>query len=813
MNTAAESCFHCGLPVPTDARVSIAWDGAARALCCRGCEAVARAILDAGLGDYYHQRSAHAPSAREPVPSALREFAVYDHPAIQKNFVRAQGALRGAALVLEGITCAACVWLNEQQLRRLPGVHEVQVNYSTRRARVTWDEARVRLSDILRAVRAIGYEAHPYDPARSQQVLANERRALLRRLGVAAIFGAQTMILSEALYLGDWGGSDPALREFFHWMSLLLTLPVLLYSSQPFFRAAWNDLRHGRAGMDVPVALGLLTAFAASLWTTVTGADTAYYDAVTMFAFLLLGGRYVELTARVRAAEAAESLVQATPALATRLRADGAPEQVAVAELAVNDMVLVRPGETIPADGIVVHGASSVNEALLSGESLPLPKRPRDRVIGGAINVESPLTIDIERTGSDTVLSAMLRLLDRAQAEKPRLAQLADRVAAWFVVAVLIVTAAVGLYWWQHDSARVLPIVIALLVVTCPCALGLATPAALSAATGALARAGLLVTRGHTLETLARATHVVFDKTGTLTQGRLQLRHIEPLARLDAARCLALAAALEQHSEHPIARALVRAALPASAPATQVENVPGAGLRGTIAGEAYFIGTPGFIESHTHCRCEHAALAAWRRDGASVILLASQHELLAAFVLEDSLRPGAAELVAHLRRHGRQVILLTGDHLDAAQRVAHSVGIETVHAGLAPEAKLAQLRALQAQGAIVAMIGDGVNDAPVLAAAPVSIAMGSAAHVSAAAGDAILLSNDLRQLIAGFHTAHRTLTIVRQNLAWALAYNLLAIPTAAAGLVTPWLAALGMSVSSALVVANALRLSTRAALK
>jgi Cu2+-exporting ATPase len=616
------------------------------------------------------------------------------------------------------------------------------------------------------------------------------------------------MTLSEALYLGDGPVTENEFRPFFNWVSLLLTSPVLLYSAQPFFRGAWNDLRHGRAGMDVPVTLGIVTAFLASLWATFTGEGVTYYDSVTMFVFFLLGGRYLELMARKRAAEVSENLVQALPAMATRLSEGARQEElVPVAELEPDDRVLVRPGENIPADGMVLEGRSSVDESLLTGESLPLPKTVGAAVIGGSINIESPLIVRVDKVGQDTALSSILRLLDRAQTEKPRLAQLADRLAGWFVAAVLVLAAATALYWWRHDITQWLPATIAVLVVTCPCALSLATPAALTAATGSLTRLGLLATRGHALETLARATHFVFDKTGTLTLGRPRLLATHTFASLAAAECLQCAAALEQHSEHPIAQALLAAAVTGAA--RDVINTPGAGIRGTINGEGFYLGTPQFIDEQTGKAPAPGVLVDLRRDGATVILLATRTQLCAAFVLADALRPGAAALIRGLKQQGKKVILLTGDHEQAAQRVARELGIDEVGFDLKPADKLARVKALQQQGAVVAMIGDGINDAPVLAAAQVSIAMGRATHIAAASADMVLLSQHLPHLLDGIHTAQRTLGIIRQNLAWALAYNLLAVPAAALGYVAPWLAALGMSLSSLLVVANALRLVRR----
>ncbi len=821
---APATCFHCGLPVPTGAGFGVLVDGARQPMCCRGCEAVAQAIVDGGLADYYRHRTAAAPTGRELVPAFLREAAVYDHPAVQKSFVRAEGEhVREAALILEGITCAACVWLNERHLASLPGVVSVHVNYATHRMRVRWDERQLKLSDILAAVTRIGYLAHPYDPGRSQQLLEQERKTMLRRLGLAGVMAAQVMTLSEALYLGSDTGAESEFAGFFYWVSLLLTLPVLAYSATPFFKGAWNDLKHFRAGMDVPVVLGILGAFVASLWTTVTHEGTVYYDSVTMFVFFLLGGRYFELRARTRAAEAAESLVRAVPATATRLIADGgetatAPslargprldpigeEVIAVAELAPGDTVRVRPGETIPADGTVIEGRSSVDESLLTGESLPVNKQSGAHVVGGSINVESPLTVRLTQVGADTVLAAILRLLDRAQTEKPRLALLADRAAAWFTGAVLIVAALTALYWWWHNPALWLPITVAVLVITCPCALSLATPTALTAATGALTRAGLLVTRGHALETLARATHFVFDKTGTLTEGKLRLLETRTLAGLSADECLRLAGALERHSEHPVARALRATATEPLPGATDVGNTPGAGLQGVIDGEAYYIGTPAFVRKCAGVTVDEKLLATLRTGG-TVVVLANRKGPLAAFVLGDTLRPEARALVDTLKARGRHVLLLTGDHEQAARRVGKELGIDDIAWELSPADKLARVSALQERGAVVAMIGDGVNDAPVLARASVSIAIGGAADVAAASADMILLAPRLDALRTGLDVAGRTLTVVRQNLGWAVAYNFIAVPAAVLGYVTPWLAALGMSLSSLLVVANSLRL-------
>ena len=805
------ACYHCHQPVPPGVDLRVEIDSVTRPMCCRGCQAVAEAIVAGGLADYYRYRTNTVPSARELVPAFLRQTAVYDNPAVQKAFVQnAGGDVREASLILEGIVCAACVWLNERHLAKLPGVLAVSINYATHRARVRWDDAQIHLSRILQAVSEIGYLAHPFDPQRAQEILERERRQHLRRLAVAAAFGMQVMILAVALYAGAFTGIEIEFQNLFHWLSLVLTLPVLGYSALPFFRSAWRDLRRKRAGMDVPVSLGLGLAFAGSVWATVSGHGEVYFDSVAMFVFFLLTGRYFELAGRKRAAEVSEALVHMLPATATRL-VNGAQEAVAVSELNAGDLVLVRPGESIPVDGRVHAGRSNVDESLLTGESLPLAKIPGASLIGGSINIESPLTLRVEKTGEDTVLSAILRLLDRAQTEKPAIAAAADRAAAWFVARVLLLAAGVALFWYLSAPDRWLPITIAVLVVTCPCALALATPVAITAATGRLMRRGLVTTRGHALETLARADTFVFDKTGTLTYGRLTLRDTRTYTTRNAADCLALAAALEGHSEHPIARAL-RAAVGATSRApADVTSTPGAGLCGSIDGQRYYLGTAAYLHEAAGIQMNAEQLTDLRAGGDTLVLLSDARRLLAAFVVGDELRVGAQELVAALQSRGNRVLLLTGDHPGAANRVAREVGIGEVEADLKPREKLARVQALAGQGAVVAMVGDGVNDAAALAAAHVSIAMGGGTQIAAASADMILLSENLPHLGEAVLVAGKTLRVIRQNMAWAVGYNLVALPFAAFGLVAPWMAALGMSASSLVVVANALRLSERTA--
>lgn len=801
------NCFHCDLPVPPGSRYTVVIDGEERSMCCRGCQAVAQAIVDGGLTDFYRYRTVPSRNPDGLVPEALRQLTLYDRPELQKSFVRSEGGeVREASLILEGITCAACVWLNERHVGSLPGVLEFRVNYSTHRAQLKWDDSRVHLSDILQAIAAIGYIAHPFDPSRQEAVQKRERAQALRRIAVAGLGMMQVMMLAAAIYAAEYyGGMDQGLWTFIRWVSMLVATPVVVYAAQPFFLSAWRDLRSLRLGMDVPVSFAIIGAYLASVWATLSNTGTIYFDSVAMFTFFLLTGRYLEMGARHKAGQVAEELVRLLPASVTRLTENG-DEVVAVADLAPGDRVLIRPGEVVSADGRIVDGHSSVDESLLTGESLPLSKHEGDALVGGTVNTESPLVMVVERVGSDTVLSSIVHLLDRAQTEKPRIAQLADRVAAWFVAGLLLLAGAVAWWWWQTSPADAFWVTLSVLVVTCPCALSLATPAAITAATGALTRLGLLTTRGHALETLARATHIIFDKTGTLTLGRLTLQEVTTLRDVTREHALAIAAALERGSEHPVARALI-AATEERIAAGQVSASPGQGIEGIVEGRCYRIGNPSFVAALSGVSLQ--AVPHQFCAGTAGVMLGDQEGIIASFEFADQLRPAVRETIKGLKQLGLRVLLLSGDSAGAVVRIARELETDEAHGAMLPQDKLSFLKQLQAQGAVVAMVGDGVNDAPVLAGAQVSLAMGSGTQLAHASADMILLSEQLPHLVEGVRTARRTLAVIRQNLAWALTYNLIALPLAAAGYVPPWAAAIGMSLSSLLVVLNALRLKRR----
>jgi len=813
MNENNQRCFHCDLPVPKGVDYSVTIDNISRPMCCPGCKAVAQAIVDNSLTSFYQYRTDSSNLSRQLVPDELKKLELYDNPAIQKNFVRnSDESTRQASLILEGIVCAACVWLSEHHVMQLPGVKTFQVNYSTHRAQVEWDENQIKLSQILKAITEIGYRAHPLDPNRQEQIYKKERSQAIKRMAVAGFGAMQVMMLAVALYAGDFQGMEINLEKFLRWVSLLITTPVLLYSARPFFVAAWRDLKLRTLGMDVPVALAIGGAYMASLWGTMTNSGEVYFDSVTMFTFFLLTGRYLEMTARQRAGRSAEELVKLLPAMATRI--DGEEQTVvAVSDLNVGDTILVKPGESIPADSIIVTGTSSIDESLLTGESLPIRYKSGDKVIGGSVNIESVLQLEVKAIGQDTVLASVQRLLERAQSEKPRLALLADKVASYFVLAILLIALSVGLFWWSAGSDNTFWIVISVLVVTCPCALSLATPTALTVATGQLTRLGMLTTRGHALETLSRVTHVVFDKTGTLTEGKLKLASIKTKlddshSRYNQDICLRIASSLERFSEHPIAKSILQAYDNDDYQAvSETENFPGRGLKGKIEGETFFIGNVEFITEHTQVTLNQI------EDSQVQVVLATQSDVLAVFNFEDSLRASAKQTIANLNALNINALILSGDRQTNVDKLAKELNlgeldISSAIGELSPQQKLDKLNALQSSGAVVAMVGDGVNDAPVLSKAQVSIAMGQGTQIAQASADMVLLSNDLGHLVSGILMSRRMQKIIRQNLTWALVYNVIVVPLAAAGWIAPWMAAIGMSMSSLIVVMNALRLNS-----
>ncbi|WP_311948190.1 heavy metal translocating P-type ATPase [Halomonas piscis] len=797
--TAPTACYHCGNPVPDRAPWYIELDDEKHPLCCPGCEAVAHAIVEGGLESYYRFRTELPERPDEQKTAKAETWAVFDDPELQAGFVHPEDDGRvHATLAVDGITCAACAWLIEHRLNALEGVTSSAVNLTHHRLRVAWDTQRVKLSRLLAEMAAIGYTAQPYKPDQAQKRLQHEERMTIRRLIVAAVGMMQVMMFSIPIYIAGEEGISADFYALFHWLSFALATPVVLFSAQPFFKNAWRDLSTRVLGMDVPVSIAIGGAYLASAWAVLTGEGELYFDSVAMFAFFLLFSRYIEARARRRNGQSGNALSGVLPTSATRLEDDDSERIVPANRLAEGDRVLIKPGHDVPADGVIEQGESSLDESMLTGEYLPVTRRVGQTVVGGSQNTENPLVIRVTRAGANARVAGILDLTDRAFASRPRLAQMAARMAHVFVLRLLMIAAAVAAVWWFIDPSRVLWVMLSVLVVTCPCALALATPTALTAGHGQLRRRGVLVTRADALETLSAAHRVIFDKTGTLTRGEMQLMDTQVLAEgLSAERARALGAALEARSEHPIARAFAPFR-DATLSAHEIKSVTGQGLEGWLDGQRWRLGKPGFAAG------ERAPAAP---DNGQWLLLAEDGAPRAWFRLHDAVREDAADTVAALKARGLEVELLSGDTAAAVSELAAALGIATWHAGQSPEDKLERIQALQAEGETVAMVGDGINDVPVLAGADVAIAMNGATDLARTRADAVLLSPRLLRIAEAVEVSRATRRIMRQNMVWSVCYNAAALPLAAIGVVPPWLAAIGMSASSMVVVGNALRLT------
>jgi P-type Cu2+ transporter len=703
--------------------------------------------------------------------------------------------LAESTLQLSGLHCAACAPQIEAALSAVVGVAEARVNPASSRARVRWDPHRTQPSALVAAVQAAGYGAAPDTAAGAAALRRREERQWLWRLFVAAFCAMQVMMLATPVYVADAGTLSPDLEQLLHRSAWTLTLPVLLFSSAPFFVSAWRSLRAWRLGMDVPVALGVAVAFVASSGAAFDPGGAfgreVYFDSLTMFVAFLLAGRWLEARARHRAIEAVERLAHAQVRHAWRLGADGSVERVVVEALAVGERVRVPVGEPFPADGTIEQGPTSVDEALLTGESRPVVKRVGDRAVAGSANLGAPTVLRVESIGADTRQEQIAALMREALARRPAVMGAADRIAGPFLVVVLMLAFGAAAWWWPTDPSRALWVATSVLIVTCPCALSLAAPSAWLAAASALARHGVLLRRIDAIETLARVQRVVLDKTGTVTASQPVLREARPADGAVIDRAASLAA----WSSHPLARALVAAQGAARTPWHDVAETSGSGLEATDgSGQRWRLGSARW-------------LGVVPVEGAALYFGAACGGAATAFLFDETLREGAADAVRALRSQGVAVCLLSGDAPERVARLAARLSIADATAAATPERKLALLRAAQAGGAAVAMVGDGVNDAPVLAQADVSFAMAEGASIAHQAADAVLLSGRLTDVPRAIDLARRAQRVMRQNLAWAALYNAACVPLALAGWLPPWAAGLGMAASSLAVVFNAMRLS------
>ena len=912
----AGHCFHCGDPVPQPPFYSNIL-GQSREMCCMGCQLASQSIVEAGLEQYYLDRSEINRTAS--LPTQMTRLEAYDHDEIKSQFVYVQDGMSVAELSVNNLRCAACTWLIESRLDELDGIDKCHVNLTNQRMRVIWDESKLPISRILAVINEIGYEAKPYRQDTHEAMLARHNNQMLIRLGIAALGSMQAMMYAVAIYFGEYSDMLIFQRDFLRWVSLFVSTPVFFYAGIPFFTSAWSAIRARQVNMDVPVSIALIVTFFASLFATITGQGETYYDSVSMFIFFLLAGRYIEHNARLKAAtmandlvvvepvlvqkiaedkDAAESILQlleqnsahrnalkqesaestnqlgdvsvsraingisnkpnsqniasATPnftqsmdanifTLTSRIAQDWQQtrqqrltisntkdeakekQMVTAHSLQVGDIIMVEAGSEIISDGILLSPSATVSQSLLTGEGDLISKAQGDYIVGGAQNDSQPFEMLVTALPEDSQIGLIDRLMNRAMSEKPKLAQQADKLARWFVARILVLSVLVFIGWYIVDPSQAVWATVAVLVATCPCALSLATPIALTVSTNRLASYGFLTTRGHTLQTLAEITHVAFDKTGTLTYGKPNLLNIELLVANDMTTdtndekdsLLAIAAALEVGSRHPIAHALLTAAYQLHLPATQVlQHYPAGGVEAMIDGVLYRIGHVDFalnIANHTNINNDLVIDLVAERASSAVVLSCQKDEsitwqTLACFYFNDKVRDSAHSMLDSLKALGIEPIMLTGDPSSQALEMAKNLGMQSAYNGLSPMDKVNHIQQLQAQGAVVLMVGDGINDAPVLAAADVSTSIAGAADLAQVSSDSIILNGQIEAIIAAKRIADKTKRIIKQNLRWALIYNSSVLIPAALGYVPPWLAAIGMSLSSLFVVLNALRL-------
>lgn len=789
------NCYHCLSPVTETAVIYGKINGKQEAFCCRGCLGVAQWINESGLNQYYRVRDS-APKADN---IHLEQYQSFDYPEIyQKYTYQTSDGLYQMDLAVEGIHCAACMWLIEKSVLQLAGVKKAEGNATTYTLHIEWDDSQTQISALLTAIAQLGY--HPFlNRDKGQQERYDKlRRTALKRLALAGLGMMQVMMYSVALYVGAWKGMDPTMTAFFQWVSFFLATPVFFYSGFPFIKSAVLAIKSKYLNMDVPVAIAIILAYTFSIHNLLAKEGEIYFDSVVMFVFFLSASRYVEMMGRYKALLRTAKNTAVLPdvvAKTAQKSLSGRVEHIPIDSLQDNDLFIVQAGETIAADGTVVLGESTVNESLLTGEARPMPKSPDTQVLAGSINQEQTLLIRADAVGQQTTLAETKRLLAAVQTHKPHVQEVTDRLAAYIVAFILFSTATSFIVWkWVLHADNAFEIALSVLVATCPCALSLAVPTVYATASNILAGQRLFIKNNRIMDIVPKLSFLLFDKTGTLTTEQMHVIETQTLSNVGEAASKAIAAALEQHIHHPIARAFAPFKQP-DVFVTEQKITSGKGVSGTVNGEHYSLGNREFIESVTR--------QALNEEG---VYLCRQTTPIARFTLSDTINPYAQAALASLSQWQTKMAIASGDDEVRVKVVADYLNIKRYQAKQLPDDKLQWVKSLQQKGECVMMVGDGINDAPVLAVADVSMAVGGASALSQSQADVVLLNNDLRKLPQLFKIAKSTRRIIRQNIAWAIGYNVLAVPVAIMGYLPPWVAALGMSLSSLIVLANALRI-------
>ncbi|MEW6999487.1 heavy metal translocating P-type ATPase [Colwelliaceae bacterium BS250] len=800
-----DDCFHCGEVIPQGLDLTVTINNKSQSMCCYGCQAVASAIVENNLGDYYRFRSEKGNKVDASIPDALASNQFIDDENLQSEFTFDVDDCKETILSIDGMSCAACAWLIEKQLSKNPNIAKIQVNATTQRATVSWHNDQLKLSEILTAIGQVGYQALPFKANMAEQNNIKQSKAFIRRLGVSGILTMQVMMIAFGLYFGAFSDLEAHNLAYLRGTSFVLTLPIVTFGALPFYQGAISALKAKHLSMDVPVAIAIILAFGASTWATFNQSGEVYFESVAMFTFLLLIGKFLEFRARARAAEVSANLLKLMPLSAIKIT-NNSEQIISAKQLQVNDTVIVKPGATIPGDGNIIAGNSSVDESMLTGEHAPVSKELGSRVFAGTVNSDGNLTISITKTNSDSFLTNLIRLSESAQAHKPAIAKLSDQIAQYFVALILLTAIATAVYWSINDPDEAFWITISVLVATCPCALSLATPTALTCATIRLNKDGIMIKSGHVLETISKVDCYAFDKTGTLTNGKFSLTNVAMLnvtvnslpsaINLDEHHVLAIAAALETHSEHPIAKAFLKYR-DHNINVSDVKVVPGCGITGNYQDVEIKIGKASWLTEFTNISAKHQS---------AQCLLIINNQLISAFYLDDALRDDTKQVIENLHNATIETLLISGDNKAGVDKFIDKVSLQQTYDSCSAADKLDILASKQQSGKIVAMVGDGVNDSPVFAAAHVAIAMGSGTEIAKSGADVILLNNRLSSVLKLRTISLKTARIIKQNFAWAMIYNAIVLPLAVCGFITPYFAVLGMSASSIIVVSNSLRL-------
>ncbi len=822
-NQLFSHCYQCGLPNNETEHITKQILGTERYFCCHGCKGIAELIVSTFNEDYYRLREKpDASFASEITRLSLEQIANFDRTEVQLDFIRHPDPdkqnIVEAYLLLENIRCAACIWLNERHIRQLKGVQKVRVDYTSQQAYIIWDEQQIKLSEILKAIASIGYSALPFDPEHREKLIKEQKRKNSTRLLFTALLGMEVMAHAIATY---WmGGFDSAgqlqlWEKIGRWTDLLVVSIMLVYSGADFYISAWRDIKNKHAGMDLPIVIGLSSAYIGSLIATIRQQHDVYFDSIAMFIFLMLAARIYELKGRLVAANALDRLLKIIPKTANRILINQSNriEEILITEIAEGDIVLVYPGEIVPLDGKIISGKSSFNESHLTGEMMPVVHQVGDDIINGSCNIDQPIQLEVSKTYSQSTLFNVFKLMEKGSSTRFNYTPLTEKFAQWFVWAILMIAAISVLFWSLVSPSQVLPVTIAVLIVSCPCALALATPVAVSLSSGILASDGILSINMKAMENLAQAETFVFDKTGTLTLGKpVLIDNIVPTTKItfdEKKHLLNIAVSLEWTSEHPIAQAFKRSSPICPYQMSHHTNFPGQGVAATINKEQWKIGKLSFCCPKQQQDPDMLQQIEQARSQIYIpVFLSKNDSLMGYFLLKDPLRASAANIVPALKRLGvKHFYILSGDNSANIAPIASELGIGKFYGSMSPQDKLDWIQSEQSSGHRVVMIGDGINDAPILTAADASISFSEASDLAKINSDFVILGQNINLVPKLYERAKKNRAIIIQNLTWAIVYNLVAIPFAFIGWLPPWGAALGMSLSSFIVISNSLRLN------